>query len=52
MLATLTPLTAPPAASTRFISNTCAYLYIINIAFEAFAANKHKKLFIPPPPRP
>ena len=52
MLAILTPLIAPPAGSTCFISNTHAYLYIANIAPEAFAANKHKRLFAPSPPGP
>jgi len=52
MLITLTPLAAPPAGSTHSISNTHAYLHTANITFKAFAVNKYKKLFTPPPLKP
>jgi hypothetical protein len=52
MLAILTPLAAPLASSTRFINNTCAYSYTVNIAPKAFAANKYKKPTISFPSRP
>ena len=48
-LVTLTPLAAPPAGSTRPISNTLARLCIASVTFKAFAANKRKKPFAPPP---
>ena len=47
--ATLTPLVAPLAGSTCSISNTLTYLYTTSVALKAFAANKRKKLFTPPP---
>ena len=47
--ATLILSAAPLAGSTRFINNTCACLYIINVTPKVSAANKYKKLFAPPP---
>jgi len=41
-LATLTPLAAPPAGSTRSISNTRAHLYTASVTLKASAANNVK----------
>ena len=44
MLVILIPLAAPLAGSTHSISNTRAYLYTANIASEASAINKYRRL--------
>ena len=44
ILITLTLLVAPPAVSTRSISNTHAYLYTTSITPKAFTVDKHRKL--------
>ena len=48
--ATLTSSAAPPAGSTRSISNTHAYSRTAGVAPEFSATNKCKKLFTPSPP--
>jgi len=45
---TLTPA-APPADSTRLISNTRAYLCTASVIPKAFTTNKHRKPSTPPP---
>ena len=49
MLATLTPLAAPPTSSICSISNTRAYLRTASIAPKASTANKRRKPSAPPP---
>ena len=51
-LATLTPSAAPPAGSTRSISNTRAYLYTASIILKASTINRRSKPSAPPPPGP
>ena len=48
-LATLTPLVASPAGSTRSISNTLAYLYTASVAPKASTTNKRRMPSAPPP---
>ena len=48
-LATLTPSAAPPAGSTRSVSNTRAHLRTASVAPKASAANKRRKPSAPPP---
>jgi len=48
-LATLTLSAAPPAGSTRSISNTRAYLRTTSVAPKASAVNKRRKPSAPPP---
>ena len=48
-LATLVLLAAPPASSTRSISNARAYLHSTSIAPKASTINKHRKPSAPPP---
>ena len=49
MLAILMLLTAPPASSICFISNTLTYLHTASITPKASAVNKYKKPSAPPP---
>ena len=48
-LVTLTPLAAPPASSTRSISNIRARPRTASITPKASAVNKPRKPFTPPP---
>jgi len=48
MLVTLRPSAAPPAGSTRSISNARAHLCTASITPKASAVNKHRKLSTSP----
>ena len=48
-LVMLMPLAVPPAGSICSISNTCTCLCTANVAPEASAVNKYRKLSAPPP---
>ena len=50
--AILTPSVAPPAGSTRSISNTRARSRTTSVAAKASAVNKRRKPSAPPPPGP